>query len=160
MHVLGHTNRWREMEWIARAAGAMSQALQHRGKHAAGTLLSVGGTPVALPPSLDDVAVLARTNRTLMHVERELLSLSVPYEVVGALPFWMRAEVKDVMAYLRVAVNPRDEVALERIINKPRRGLGNKSLEKMQAWAKASVAWDGVVDGAWQDCTVWDWLLL
>ncbi len=73
---------------------------------------------------LDEVAVLYRTNAQSRALESELLHQGMAYEIVGGVPFYQRREVKDLLAYLRVAVNPADAVAFWRIWNTPRRGLG------------------------------------
>ncbi|KAL4857524.1 ATP-dependent DNA helicase PcrA [Chlorella vulgaris] len=83
----------------------------------------------------EQVAVLFRTHAQSRLVEQELFRRGVRYVLVGGLPFWRRAEVQDVMAYLRLAVGLRDNIALSRIINTPRRGIGDTSLIKLQAAA-------------------------
>ena len=60
----------------------------------------------------------------------------VPYQIIGGTPFWLRKEVKDVMAYVKLALNPQDDVSLARIINNPSRGIGQDSLQKLKAWAE------------------------
>ena len=62
---------------------------------------------------------------------------SIPFVVVGGQPFWSRKEVKDVMAYIKLAVNPEDNLSLIRILNYPTRGIGNESQVKLQKWAEA-----------------------
>jgi DNA helicase II / ATP-dependent DNA helicase PcrA len=73
---------------------------------------------------LDEVAVLYRTNAQSRALEAELLQQGVAYEIVGGVAFYQRREVKDLLAYLRLAVNPADAVAFWRVWNTPRRGLG------------------------------------
>ncbi|TMM13100.1 MAG: DNA helicase PcrA [Actinobacteria bacterium] len=84
-----------------------------------------------------DVAVFYRTNAQSRVVEEELVRRNVPYVVVGGPRFYDRREVKDVLAYLRVLVNPDDEVSFRRIVNVPRRGVGDTSVRRIEAWASA-----------------------
>ncbi|MDO5755799.1 MAG: 3'-5' exonuclease [Tissierellia bacterium] len=79
---------------------------------------------------LNDVAILYRTNAQSRPFEEQMLKEGIPYQVVGGLKFYDRKEVKDVLAYLRVIVNPRDNVSLLRIINTPKRGIGDRTVEQ------------------------------
>jgi DNA helicase-2/ATP-dependent DNA helicase PcrA len=81
------------------------------------------------------IAILYRTNAQSRVFEEELLKYNVPYTIVGGQRFYDRAEIKDVMAYLRLLVNPRDDQALRRIVNKPARGIGRTTLDRMEALA-------------------------
>jgi DNA helicase-2/ATP-dependent DNA helicase PcrA len=81
-------------------------------------------------------AVFYRTNAQSRPVEEELLKYDVPYTVVGGVRFYDRAEVKDVLAYLRLAVNPADGMALRRIVNRPARGIGRTTLDRAAALAE------------------------
>ncbi len=80
-------------------------------------------------------AVLYRTNFQSRYFEEELRRLRIPFRLVGALSFYARAEVKDLLAYLRFLRNPDDSLALERIINTPSRGIGEQTIEKMKSHA-------------------------
>ncbi|HTT92124.1 MAG TPA: UvrD-helicase domain-containing protein, partial [Acidimicrobiales bacterium] len=84
-----------------------------------------------------DIAVFYRTNAQSRAVEEELVRQGVPYKVVGGARFYERREVKDVLAYLHAIANPEDEVSLKRVINVPRRGVGDTSVGKLDAWATA-----------------------
>ena len=77
----------------------------------------------------DEMAVLMRTNSQTRAFEEELRRHGVPYRVVGAVSFYERREVKDVLAYLRLVVNPDDDAAFRRAVAAPRRGIGEQSLE-------------------------------
>src|SRR5215203_6046050 len=83
-----------------------------------------------------DISVFYRTNAQSRALEDVLVREGVPYQVVGGVRFYERAEIKDAMAYLSVISNPDDSVSLERIINVPKRGLGNTSVAKLQDYAR------------------------
>ncbi len=85
-----------------------------------------------------DIAVLYRTNAQSRKFEEHLRKLNLQYRVFGGMSFYQRKEVKDLVAYLRLAVNPRDEEALRRAINYPTRGISDTTLEKLSAVAGAS----------------------
>ena len=85
---------------------------------------------------LSDVAIFYRTNAQSRAIEEQLNRLGVAYRVVGGTRFYDRREVRDALAYLRLAVNPLDEVALRRVINVPKRGVGDTSLGKIEDWAE------------------------
>ena len=78
-----------------------------------------------------DIAVLYRTNAQSRNIEEAFYASGVPYSMVGAVRFYDRREIKDIIAYLRVIYNPRDTLSLLRIINVPRRGLGQTTLARM-----------------------------
>ena len=78
-----------------------------------------------------DFAILYRTNAQSRIFEEELRKNGVPYKIYGGLSFYQRKEIKDVIAYLRVAVNPNDEEALKRIINYPARGIGQTTVQRI-----------------------------
>jgi DNA helicase II / ATP-dependent DNA helicase PcrA len=84
-----------------------------------------------------EIAVFYRTNAQSRVLEDVLVRQAIPYQVIGGPKFYERAEVKDVIAYLQVIDNPYDAVSLQRIANKPRRGIGDSSLARMQAYATA-----------------------
>jgi len=85
----------------------------------------------------DEIAVFYRTNAQSRVLEDVLVRQGVPYQVIGGPRFYERAEVKDAIAYLQVIDNPYDAVSLQRIANRPRRGIGDASLARMQTWADA-----------------------
>jgi DNA helicase-2/ATP-dependent DNA helicase PcrA len=86
---------------------------------------------------LGDIAVLYRTNAQSRALEEVLLRRGVPYRLVGGLRFYERREVKDVLAYLRLVANPQESLSFSRVINVPRRKLGEKSLAQLGYWADA-----------------------
>lgn len=81
--------------------------------------------------SWGDFAILYRTNAQSRAFEEGLVRWSIPYTVVGGLKFYDRREIKDVLAYLRLIVNPADTVSLKRVINTPRRGIGKTTLDRL-----------------------------
>ncbi len=81
--------------------------------------------------SLDDIVILYRTNAQSRVFEDEFLKLNIPYRIIGAVNFYARREIKDLLAYLKVINNPRDAISLLRSINTPKRGIGNKSIEEI-----------------------------
>ncbi|MDP6782475.1 MAG: UvrD-helicase domain-containing protein, partial [Dehalococcoidia bacterium] len=87
--------------------------------------------------ALRECAVMYRTNAQSRVVEEAFLRFGIPYKLVGAVRFYHRREVKDVLAYLRLLQNPQDTVSLLRVINLPPRGIGNRSQEEIAAWAQA-----------------------
>ena len=82
---------------------------------------------------LSDFAVLYRTNAQSQAFEKAFMRLNLPYKLVGGVRFYDRREIKDVLAYLHLIVNPQDVIALTRVVNVPGRGIGAKSLEKIMA---------------------------
>ena len=86
--------------------------------------------------SFNEIAILYRTNAQSRVIEDILRRAEIPYQVIGGLRFYERKEIKDVLAYLRVLINPDDSVSLKRIVNVPARGIGKTSLEKVEAYCK------------------------
>ena len=84
---------------------------------------------------LSEFAILYRTNAQSRVLEESLRNRNIPYRIYGGLAFYQRAEVKDVISYFRLAVNPDDDEALRRVINKPARGIGETTLKKLTAAA-------------------------
>lgn len=84
-----------------------------------------------------DWAVLYRTNAQSLGFETEFLHRKIPYTIVGALKFYDREEIKDALAILSLVANPQDEIAFRRIVNKPSRGIGDKTQEKIVELAKS-----------------------
>ncbi len=97
-----------------------------------------------------DIAVLYRSNIQSRELEEALRTTRLPYVMVGGQQFYERKEVKDVIAYLRVALSERDEISLRRIINYPARGVGPTTVERLlhNAHAAHTTLWRAVVDGA------------
>jgi DNA helicase-2/ATP-dependent DNA helicase PcrA len=83
-----------------------------------------------------DIAVFYRANAQSRAVEEELVRRDIPYKVVGGTRFYDRAEIKDLLAYLRSVANPADEVSLKRIVNVPKRGVGDTSVARLDRYAR------------------------
>ncbi|MBI4299297.1 MAG: UvrD-helicase domain-containing protein, partial [Chloroflexi bacterium] len=83
-----------------------------------------------------DIAVMYRINAQSRALEEACLRYGVPYQLVGGTKFYQRREVKDVIAYLRLIVNPHDDVSLARIINIPPRGIGQRTVDNLARWAR------------------------
>jgi DNA helicase-2/ATP-dependent DNA helicase PcrA len=103
----------------------------------------------------DEVAILYRSNIQARPLEEALLARRLPYDLVGGQEFYERTEIKDVMAYLKLAINSRDEIALRRVVNYPARGIGTTTVERaaQRASAEGSTMYRtleqlaGVIDG-------------
>lgn len=87
--------------------------------------------------SLDDVAILYRSNAQSRVIEEQLLHAGINYKVYGGMRFFERAEIKDVLAYLRLLVNPNDDAAFERVVNLPARGVGEAALATLRNIARS-----------------------
>ncbi len=97
-----------------------------------------------------DIAILYRTNAQSRIFEEKLRHYNIPYRVFGGLSFYQRKEVKDLIAYLRLSINPSDDEALSRVINYPRRGIGNTTMDKINAVAS------GLSKPVWEVLTTTD----
>lgn len=135
-----------EADWIARQADAL---VHGRGAHglAAASLLGQGDESQY---ALRDIAVMYRTNAQSRPIEEAFLRWGIRYQLVGGTRFYQRREVKDALAYLRVLRNDHDQVAFERILNVPPRGIGGKTIEEVrrQAEARGGSVWEGILAAA------------
>ena len=85
-----------------------------------------------------DIAVFYRTNAQSRIVEEAFMRAGVPYKVIGGTRFYDRKEIKDALGYLRAVINPIDEVSIKRVLNEPKRGIGEASVSRLDAWAAAN----------------------
>lgn len=83
-----------------------------------------------------DQAILYRTNAQSRLMEEQCIKMNVPYQIIGGVNFYQRREIKDILAYMKVLANAADNVAFERIINVPKRGIGNATVDKLRAYAE------------------------
>jgi DNA helicase-2/ATP-dependent DNA helicase PcrA len=88
--------------------------------------------------SYDDVAILVRAQHQTREFEDRFIAIGLPYRIVGGFRFYERAEIRDALAYLRVVSQPADDLAFERIVNTPKRGLGDKAVAKIHQLARAT----------------------
>jgi DNA helicase-2/ATP-dependent DNA helicase PcrA len=88
--------------------------------------------------SLDDCAILVRAQFQTREFEERFIAIGLAYQIVGGFRFYERAEIRDALAYLRLVAQPADDLAFERIVNQPKRGLGDKALASIHAHARAS----------------------
>ena len=83
------------------------------------------------------MAVLVRISAQMREIEDRFVTLGLPYRVIGGPRFYERLEIRDALAYLRCVANPTDDLAFERIVNTPKRGLGDATLELLHRYARA-----------------------
>ncbi|RJE80613.1 ATP-dependent helicase [Paracoccus sp. JM45] len=96
-----------------------------------------GGHRAALGKvSLDDIAILVRASHQMRAFEDRFMTIGLPYRVIGGPRFYERQEIRDAMAYFRLVVSPDDDLAFERVVNTPKRGLGDKALQTIQLAAR------------------------
>jgi DNA helicase-2/ATP-dependent DNA helicase PcrA len=127
-------NEYEEAEFVARQVeklvgagrrGGMAALLTSRADDEDGSL------------KYGDIAITYRINAQSRVIEESLMRFGIPYQLIGGTRFYERREVKDALAYVRLARNPADRVALGRIINVPARGIGAKTVEELGAWAES-----------------------
>ncbi|TCO69200.1 ATP-dependent helicase [Rhodovulum euryhalinum] len=129
VRLIGHWDGEEEARWIGEEAEAMTR-----------------GTRGLDPLSLDDMAILVRASHQMRAFEDRFLTIGLPYRVIGGPRFYERMEIRDAMAYFRLAVSPADDLAFERIVNTPKRGLGDKAQQSIQQMARANGV--SLVEGA------------
>ncbi|MEM6939916.1 MAG: UvrD-helicase domain-containing protein [Pseudomonadota bacterium] len=119
VRLIGHWDGEEEARWI----GDEIEASQR-------------GTRGMDPISLDHMAILVRASHQMRAFEDRFLTIGLPYRVIGGPRFYERMEIRDAMAYFRVVTSPDDDLAFERIVNTPKRGLGDKAQQKIQVTAR------------------------
>src|SRR5205823_5298487 len=140
--VIAH-NRERKPKnlWSELGEGEPIRALEVEDEHAEGRFVAAEiAALVEEGYNGSEVAVFYRTNAQSRVLEDVLVRQGIAYQVIGGPRFYERAEIKDVVAYLQVIDNPFDAVSLQRIANRPRRGIGDTSLARLGAWADANGA--------------------
>ena len=122
LRLIGHWDSEAEARWIGEEIEAFHGGHRH----------SIGRR------SLNDIAILVRAAHQMRAFEDRFMTIGLPYRVIGGPRFYERLEIRDAMAYFRLAVSPTDDLAFERIANTPKRGLGEKGLQTIQRVARAS----------------------
>ncbi len=124
--------------WSDLGEGEPVRAIEVEDEHAEARFVAAGiAALVEEGFSGDEIAVFYRTNAQSRVLEDVLVRQGIAYQVIGGPRFYERAEIKDLIAYLQVIDNPYDAVSLTRIANRPRRGIGDTSLARLQTWANA-----------------------
>jgi DNA helicase II / ATP-dependent DNA helicase PcrA len=129
VRLIGHWDGEEEARWIGEEVEAMQR-----------------GTRGMQPVSLDDMAILVRASHQMRAFEDRFLTIGLPYRVIGGPRFYERLEIRDAMAYFRLVVSPDDDLAFERVVNTPKRGLGDKAQQTIQTVARANGV--SLVEGA------------
>ena len=129
VRLIGHWDGEEEARWIGEEVEAMLR-----------------GTRGNAPFGLEDMAILVRASHQMRAFEDRFLTIGLPYRVIGGPRFYERMEIRDAMAYFRVVLSPEDDLAFERIVNTPKRGLGDKAQQKIQNVARENGV--SLVDGA------------
>ncbi len=135
--IQNNTGRKDKRLWSARPEGErVKYVLYPDGRQEATCVIGDIVKNVSGGESYKDIAILYRTNAQSRAFEEECLLKNVPYKIVGGINFYQRAEIKDILAYLKTIDNGQDDLAVRRIINVPKRGIGATSLEHVQAFAE------------------------
>ena len=129
VRLIGHWDGEEEARWIGEEVESMQR-----------------GTRGLRAFDLDDMAILVRASHQMRAFEDRFLTIGLPYRVIGGPRFYERMEIRDAMAYFRVVTSPDDDLAFERIVNTPKRGLGDKAQQTIQVTARANGV--SLVEGA------------
>ena len=119
VRLIGHWDGEEEARWIGEEIESMQR-----------------GTRGQAPVDLNNMAILVRASHQMRAFEDRFLTIGLPYRVIGGPRFYERLEIRDAMAYFRLVVSPEDDLAFERIVNTPKRGLGDKAQQKIQVIAR------------------------
>ena len=123
------------LEKLGLGAGTVPNGAANQGAAVSERAIQAGSRPTTPGTlSLNDFAALYRLNSQSRVLEEQFLKFNIPYRIVGGIQFYQRAEIKDIIAYLKLALNPRDQLALARIINVPARALGKTTVDKLLAF--------------------------
>ncbi|WP_333682750.1 ATP-dependent helicase [Pontibaca methylaminivorans] len=119
LRLIGHWDGEEEARWIGEEIESMQ-----------------GGTRGMRPFDLDEIAILVRASHQMRAFEDRFLTTGLPYRVIGGPRFYERLEIRDAMAYFRIVMSPADDLAFERIVNTPKRGLGDKAQQMIRGIAR------------------------
>ena len=138
--IANNTDRKDKKLWTGRKNGKPVQLYHPEDERAEAAFVAERIKTLAMQENLKyhEVGVLMRTNSLARTVEEVFLSENIPYRISGGESFFQRKEIRDIVAYLRVAANPDDDVSLLRVINTPRRGVGRRTLEQLTEIARNS----------------------
>ncbi len=129
VRLIGHWDGEEEARWIGEEIEGLQRGRGNRDKR-----------------SLEDMAILVRASHQMRAFEDRFLTIGLPYRVIGGPRFYERQEIRDAMAYFRLAVSPDDDLAFERVVNTPKRGLGDKAVQSIQLEARSLGM--GLLEGA------------
>ncbi|MDG3042263.1 ATP-dependent helicase [Roseicyclus marinus] len=129
VRLIGHWDGEEEARWVGEEIEAMGR-----------------GTRGMAPVSPDGIAILVRASHQMRAFEDRFLTIGLPYRVIGGPRFYERLEIRDAMAYFRLVVSPDDDLAFERVVNTPKRGLGDKAQQVIQRMARSNGV--SLVEGA------------
>lgn len=121
LRLIGHWDGEEEARWISDEVESMQQGIR-----------GLRGF------SLDELAILVRASHQMRAFEDRFLTIGLPYRVIGGPRFYERMEIRDAMSYFRLVISPDDDLAFERIVNTPKRGLGDKAQQKIQISARSN----------------------
>ncbi len=148
-------NEYEEAEFVARQVERLASSADRRRGWSSLLTTRADDEPAAGEPGVDgaagpmkfgDIAVAYRVNAQSRVLEEAFMRFGIPYQLVGGVRFYERREVKDALGYARLARNLGDRVALERVINVPARGIGEKTVSELRAWAdhRGATMWAAV----------------
>ncbi|WP_417249872.1 ATP-dependent helicase [Celeribacter sp.] len=120
VRLIGHWDGEEEARWVGEEIEAMASGSRARLRRY----------------SLEEQAILVRASHQMRAFEDRFLTIGLPYRVIGGPRFYERLEIRDAMAYFRVVISPEDDLAFERIVNTPKRGVGNKAMQDIQSVAR------------------------
>ncbi len=126
-------NLWSDAGSGAKLIGFVAENEHHEAEFVRDELFKLQREGIS---NFGDTAIFYRTNAQSRVFEEVFMRATIPYKVVGGVRFYERKEVKDLLAYLRVLVNPDDEVSMRRIINTPKRGIGDRAIENLEELAR------------------------
>jgi DNA helicase II / ATP-dependent DNA helicase PcrA len=138
--ILNNRNQLRKEVWTDNDHGAKIKVLRALSDNEEGSIVANSIFQEKMNHQLHnkDFAILYRTNAQSRSMEEALRRINIPYRIYGGLSFYSRKEIKDVLAYFRLTINPNDEEALKRVINYPSRGIGQTSIDKLVVAADQS----------------------
>lgn len=121
VRLIGHWDGDEEARWVGEEIEAMGKGTRHMD-----------------PIGPDDIAILVRASHQMRAFEDRFLTIGLPYRVIGGPRFYERMEIRDAMAYFRLVTTPENDLAFERIVNTPKRGLGDKAQQTIQKMARSN----------------------